>query len=76
MNNVLISFRDENFEEQSGVLVSQHYEAVSDRWVLLVSTSDGKLVSLSHNGPDVSSVWMQSELIFTEGFDDDEDDDD
>ena len=76
MNNFLVSFRDENFEEQSGILVSQHYEAVSDRWVLLVSTSDGKLVSLSHNGPDVSSVWMQSELIFTEGFDDDDEDDD
>ena len=76
MNNFLISFRDENFEEHSGVLVDQHYEAVSDRWIMLISTSDGRLKSISHNGPDVSSVWMQSELMFEGDFDDDDDEED
>lgn len=78
MNTFIVEFLDpETYQQKEGVLVSQHYEPVSDRWALLIAGRDGRMYSVYHTSVGANINWVGSDsLVVLEDDDDDADDDD
>jgi hypothetical protein len=72
MNTFIVDFLDpDTYTQKEGVVVDQHYEGVTGRWILLLAGKDGRMYSLAHDSLDASISWVNSDVVLVGGEDED-----